>query len=181
VVRNIPNQVLQRSRRQNKEYLKKDNSKKKKNEKDEEGTVTDENKPKTTEVKNKEPMMIFNQQVDYTTTNNLPQKPLLMYDDMVDLNATLKQAASDAGIKTEDQYIHHMYQRHGDVVHVTVGWAHQVVNLQACAKLAFDYAKAHDAMKCVHTNNILHTMFPNVNPSDYRGLQREAVIASRHM
>jgi hypothetical protein len=140
----------------------KDNSQGKENEKDEKAAVTEEDEPETTEVKDTEHMMIFNQQVDRTTTNSRPQKPLLMDDDMVSLNATLMQAAKDAGINSESQYIHHMYQRHGDVVHVTVGWAHQVVNIQECAKLAFDYAKAQDAMQCVHTNNVMHTMFANV-------------------
>jgi hypothetical protein len=77
--------------------------------------------------------------------------------------------------------VNHILQRHGDVINVNVGWAHQVINLQPCVKYAFDYASAHEATQCIHTNNVFHTRFKNVHPTDYRGMEREGTLAGRHM
>jgi hypothetical protein len=41
--------------------------------------------------------------------------------------------------------LNHILQRHGDVINVNGGWAHQVTNLQPCVKYAFDYRRVYTA------------------------------------
>jgi hypothetical protein len=126
-------------------------------------------------------MAIFNQQVDKNPTNKMPQRPTLQLSDMVDINKCLIEAAKQNNLPNTDAYIIHIHQYHGQVVNVTVGWPHQVVNLEDCVKLAFDYATPEQATQCLHTNAIMHTQYKGVNPSDYRAILREAVLASRDM
>jgi hypothetical protein len=120
---------------------------------------------------------LFNQQVDRNPSNNLPTRPILTYNDMLALDTYLND---HSGVESRS-YITHILQRHGDVITVNVGWAHQVINLQPCVKYAFDYASAHEATQCIHTNNVFHTRFKNVHPTDYRGMEREATLAGRLM
>jgi hypothetical protein len=122
---------------------------------------------------------IFNQQVNVQPTNKLPQKALLTYDDLMNLNNHLLEAAAHAKLTNNGAYITHIFQKHGDVVNVHVGWAHQVVNLQRCIKYAFDYSLPEHAKQCIFTNNALHARYPFVNARDYRGVGREIIIAAR--
>eukprot|EP00198_Chlamydomonas_reinhardtii_P009207 XP_001698544.1 predicted protein [Chlamydomonas reinhardtii] len=64
-------------------------------------------------------------------------------------------------------------QRHGDVVTVPPGWAHQVTNLKTCIKLAFDH---HDLLEVAAHYELLHL----VRQTD-AGLQADAAVTATAM
>jgi hypothetical protein len=95
--------------------------------------------------------------------------------DMADLNTHLANKSN----RPDFEFIIHLHQGHGDVMQVWVGWSHQVVNTEECWKYAFDFADASDAMQCVNINNLLHTLYPNVNALDYRCIVEEGADWSK--
>lgn len=68
-----------------------------------------------------------------------------------------------------NDYVHIVYQTHGSVVVVPTGWAHQVVNLQPNAKLAFDYLESEELHTYAEAHRtLIAPLADGHNPRDYR-------------
>ena len=65
-------------------------------------------------------------------------------------------------------YVRIVWQHHNDVITVPPGWAHQVVNLKPCLKVAFDFASpsAMPVYAIVH-KQVLSRLVGAANTPDY--------------
>lgn len=67
-------------------------------------------------------------------------------------------------------YVQLVEQKHGDVVEVNPGWAHAVINVKPCLKLAYDRLIQKDMPLCALIHHLLHSkLFYNMNAPDYSG------------
>lgn len=91
-----------------------------------------------------------------------PQRALLSSEQVSAMQAALANVVAGGAVRV-------VQQRAGDMVHVPPGWVHQVVNVRACLKLAWDFYDYQHFPLYAKLQSMIVPLFGGHMAADYMG------------